>query len=78
MFKLYHGNTKLDVGDIITEPSYVGRNDHQKKIRRLQSRLLPYHTSFFPKTIRDWNLLQPFIVEAGCVEEFKKVLSTGR
>ena len=76
MFKLYHGHTKLDVRDIITEPSYVGKNDHQKKIRRLQSRLLPYHSSFFPKTIRDWNLLQSIIVEAGCVEEFKKMLNT--
>ena len=74
MFKVYHGTSKLEVSSIVLEPSYVGRNDHQKKIRRLPSRLLPYHNSFFPKTIRDWNGLPEFMLNTGCVEEFKKLL----
>ena len=76
MFKLYHGDMKLDVSNIIYKPHYMGRNDHEKKIRRIQSRLLSYHNSFFPKTVRDWNTLSSGLVETNSVVEFKKLLST--
>ena len=75
MFKLYHGNINIDTSSVMLEPSYVGRNDHRKKIRRLQSRLLPYHNSFFPKTIRDWNRLSTEIIEAESVMDFKNMFN---
>ena len=75
MFNMYHGYCKLDVSDIILEPCYVGRSDHHKKIRRLQSRLLPYHNSFFPRTIREWNRLPAEILETESVQEFKKMFN---
>ena len=74
MFNMYHGNSRVDVSNIILGPCYIGRNDHQKKIRRLQSRILPYHNSFFPKTIRDWNGLPADVIQAENVDEFKKTL----
>ena len=74
MFKMYHGYCKLDVSDIILEPCYVGRNDHRKKIRRLQSRVLQYHNSFFPRTIREWNKLPAEILETESAQEFKRML----
>ena len=74
LFKLYHGNSKLDVSSIILEPNYIGKNDHHKKIRRLQSKLLPYHNSYFPKTIRDWNKLPKNVFEAVSIDEFKELL----
>ena len=75
MFDLYHGNSKLDVSDILLEPWYVGRNDHRKKIRRIPSRLLFYHNSFFPRTIREWNQLPQNMIEAENVKEFQKSLT---
>ena len=72
LYKLHHGDMKVDVGNIMCAPSYIARSDHSKKIMRLQSRLLPYHNSFFPRTIREWNMLSPAMVEAASVEEFRK------
>ena len=67
---------KLDVSNIIYKPHYMGRKDHEKKIRIIQSRLLSYHNSFFPKTVRDWNTLSSGLVETNSVVEFKELLST--
>ena len=75
LYKLYHGNGKLDVSSIILEPNYIGKNDHPKKIRRLQSKLLPFHNSFFPRTIRDWNNLSKNVLEADTMSDFQKLLS---
>ena len=73
LFKMYHNRSKFDVSNIILDPCYVGRNDHRKKIRRLQSRILPYHTSFFPKTIRDWNRLSQNTMNVESLKDFKKM-----
>lgn len=75
MFKMYHGYCKLDVSDIVLGPCYVGRSDHRKKIRRLQSRLLPYHNSFFPRTIREWNRLSDEMLKMENIQEFKRMLN---
>ena len=75
LHKLYHGNSKLDVTGIVLEPHYLGRNDHGKKVRRIQSRLLSYHNSYFPRTIREWNKLQASTVETENFKEFLKCLS---
>ena len=74
MFSMYRGNSRADVSNIMLAPCFVGRNDHCKKIRRLQSRILPYHNSFFPKTIREWNGLPTDVIEAENVNIFKKML----
>ena len=75
LFKLYHGECKLDCNDIILEPCFKGRGDHRKKIRRIQSRLLPYHNSFFPRTIREWNMLPARMLEIESAQDFRKLLS---
>ena len=77
LFKFYHDIIKVDASSIILDPNYVGRKDHNKKIRRIQSRLFPYHTSFFPKTIRDWNTLPGHVIETNNLMEFKKLLNNG-
>ena len=70
MFKFYD-SSRPDIENIILRPNYIGRNDHPKKIRRIQSRLLPYHNSFFPKTIREWNQLSVDLVTKETVNDFK-------
>ena len=57
LYKMYNSEIREDVSDIICQPCYKGRSGHPKKIRRIQLRLLPYHQSFFPRTIHDWNNL---------------------
>ena len=76
LFKLYHRSCKLDVSNIILKPNYIGRHDHQRKIRRIQSRLLPYHNSFFARTIREWNCLSAAVLDMETVNEFKRMCST--
>ena len=76
LFKLYHRSCKLDVSNIILKPNYIGRHDHQRKIRRVQSRLLPYHNSFFPRTIREWNCLSAAVLDIETVNEIKRMCST--
>ena len=71
-----HGDMKLDVSNITYRPHYIGRNGHEKKISKIQSRLLSYHNSFFPKTVRDWNTFSSSLVETNSVVEFKELLST--
>ena len=75
LFKLYHGDCKLACNDIILESCYKERSDHRKKIRRIQSRLLPYHNSFFPRTIREWNMLPARMLEIESAQDFRKLLS---
>ena len=72
MFNIYHGCGNL--GNHIEKPYYVSRNDHQKKIRRIQSQLLSYYSSFFPKTIREWNQLNGETIQATTIQEFKAML----
>ena len=76
MFKMHHGTSKLNVSNVILEPNYIGRHDHRRKIRRIQSRLLPYHNSVFPRTIREWNNLSAAVLEIESFNEFKKMCST--
>ena len=74
LYKMYNGEIREDVSGIICQPCYMGRSDHPKKIRRIQSRLLPYHQSFFPRTIRDWNNLPRGVMGARTLGEFKEML----
>lgn len=77
LFKMYNGELpqlSAELNEIICQPNYVGRHDHQKKIRMVQSRLLPYHHSFFPRTIRDWNKLPQSVVDANGTTNFKELL----
>ena len=74
LFKLYHDDSRHDTENIILRPDYIGRNDHPKKIRRIQSRLLLYHNSFFPKTIREWNQLDINLAAIETLSYFKAIL----
>ena len=74
LFKLYHDDSRHDTDNIIIRPDYIGRNDHPKKIRRIQSRLLSYHNSSFPKTIREWNQLDINLAAIETLSDFKAML----
>ena len=75
LYKMHSRITNINIDQILLEPDYIGLRDHEKKIRLIQSKLLFYHNSFFPKTIRDWNRLAPRIIqESHSVEQFRKLL----
>ena len=44
-----------DVQNILREPSYYGRKDHERKIKEIDCRTERFKMSFFPRTIRDSN-----------------------
>ena len=41
--------------NILLAPTYIGRNDHQSKIREIRARTERFRCSFFPRAIREWN-----------------------
>jgi hypothetical protein len=46
-----------EIGDRLTEPNYIGRNDHAFKIREDFYKTNVGYYSYVPRTVRDWNAL---------------------
>jgi hypothetical protein len=44
-----------EVDNILRDPTYYGRSDHENKIRELDCKTDRFKMSFFPRTIRDHN-----------------------
>ena len=70
-YKMYNHLIPLDVSETVLPPSHTGPRDHKCKVNRIPSRLLQYHSSFFPRTIRQWNNLHSSVVDVGTVDTFK-------
>ena len=41
--------------NILLAPTYIGRRDHQNKVREIRSKTERFRCSFFPRAIREWN-----------------------
>ncbi|KAI8486232.1 hypothetical protein Bbelb_359480 [Branchiostoma belcheri] len=51
------------------------RINHTQTLQAIASRNNFYRLSFFPRTIREWNELEPGAVEAGSLAQFKSELA---
>ena len=49
LYKLYHGYIKVDVSNIIREPSYIARSDHSKKNNAAPVEITPISQFLFSK-----------------------------
>jgi len=56
-------------------PTYITSNQYPFHFNTPNARTNFYHTSFFPKTDRDWNLLPISAIEAHTVNSFCNQLS---
>ena len=50
------------------------RKSHNRSFQIPSSRIDTRKMSFFPRTVRDWNLLAPDIVELDTPEDFKAMI----
>lgn len=55
---IYHGHIGIDRNQYILQPHYVSRRtDHELKVREYSCRTNLFKSTFFPKTISEWNRL---------------------
>ena len=58
-----HNTTALSISQRFLPTSYPTRNNHQYHYIILSARTNAYQTSFYPRTIKDWNHLPTHIIE---------------
>ncbi|KAI8500598.1 Disintegrin and metalloproteinase domain-containing protein [Branchiostoma belcheri] len=59
------------LGTIVPVARCSRRINHTQTLQAIASRTNFYRLSFFPRTIREWNELEPGAVEAGSLAQFK-------
>ena len=79
LFKTIHSETPVYLQEVL--PAQLGNNDqytlrNAHKIPQFVSRTATFHDSFFPQTIRDWNLLQNNIKATEDLGNFLSKLNT--
>lgn len=74
LYSIYHGHTILDPKQFFTPPDYMGRRDHQKKVKLTQTHTNYFRYSFIPRTIFEWNDLPSDIVDSSTETLFKNKL----
>lgn len=58
LYLIVHGKTGIDFENYLKQPFYVSqRHDHSRKIREYRTRTNLFASSFFVKTVQQWNRL---------------------
>ena len=65
LHKTIHGSAACDLPHDVTRVASTSRSSHNQQYTIPPSRTDTYKYSFFPRTLKVWNLLPPHIVEAG-------------
>ena len=68
LYKIQHGLVELDTG--VVRPGDK-RTRGQHRLYQPVAKSSIYKNSFFPRTIRDWNLLPTSVTDATAIEEFR-------
>ena len=68
LYKGLKGKTSIPIEDLIPKPRR-GRNQHSKVFQIPITNTNVYKCSFFPQTIRDWNVLPDSLVSSAEVAE---------
>lgn len=65
LFDIFNENiTVCELKSILLTPYFIGKNDHELKIRTISANHLHFQNSFFPKAIHEWNKLDMDIVDS--------------
>lgn len=74
---IYHSQSGIPCETYISSPHYVSaRVDHAHKVRELRCKTVAYSSSFFPKTISQWNRLPSTIASVIDNDAFYAALET--
>ena len=74
LYKIQRGLVETDTGDIVRPNDKRTRG--QQRLYQPTATVSVYKNSFFPRTIREWNLLPINITDAATLEEFRVGLGT--
>ena len=69
LYKIQLGLVETDTSDIVW--SNNKRTGGQQRLYQPAAAVTAYKTYFFPRTIRDWNLLPTSVTDAATLEEFR-------
>src|SRR5207253_5407307 len=64
--------TPMDIPPMLIRKIVNGRTDNGKSYKHIASHSNPFFSSFYPKTVRDWNNLQNNVVSAPSLESFNE------
>ena len=76
MFKITNDSICINKSNCLIPSTRTSRHSPPHAFQILPSRTECHKQSFFPRTIRDWNLLDTSVVSVGTVEAFKTQLAT--
>ena len=71
MYKLANGQVLVNTDDRLIPPDRISRNNNSKAFQIPSCRTELRKESFFPRTIKEWNVLPESCVTAGSLETFK-------
>ena len=74
-YKIDRGLVAIRKEGRLIPPKRRGRNQHNHSYQIPQSRLDAHKTSYFPRTIRDWNELSSITANAKSLGAFKALVA---
>jgi len=75
LFKIIHGLVAIPANDHIAFNKRPSRTGHSQQIKIIATNTDIFKNSFFPRTIRDWNLLPESAIKSDTVDSFKDSIS---
>jgi len=78
LYKILNNDRILDKDQYCKPATYMGRQDHTRKIYREASTKKYISDSFKYRTVVDWNKLKENVASAENVKTFKKLLKQNR
>jgi len=74
-YKVLNNLVDIDTSNILfPRPTIHNTRGHQLRFLSPTTRVNCYHNSFFPSTIRQWNNLPEYVINATSLEHFKLLL----
>jgi hypothetical protein len=77
-FKIDKGLTPLVTPPQLTPKAVQRRTDNGRAYEHISSHSNPLYDSFYPRTVRDWNLLSPNLVSLSNLDAFSNLLGYQR
>ncbi|KAI8520243.1 DTW domain-containing protein 2 [Branchiostoma belcheri] len=75
MFKVLHNTISVPHTSCLVPAARCSRRtNHTLKLQTIASKNNYYRLSFFPRTIKEWNELEPSVAEAKSISQFKAEL----
>ena len=74
LYKAVHHQTAISIPSYVQIPQRQSKGHHEYSFVNIKTHTDSYRCSFFPRTIRSWNLLPQNIINTANVNQFKSSL----